>query len=49
MSSDIEVYVAVGERNLLAGQMYSHRQRGSEAASFVYDSRYLAEDRKSVV
>jgi len=43
MSSDIEVYVAVGERNLLAGQMYSHRQRGSEAASFVYDSRYLAD------
>ena len=43
MSGDIEVYVAVGERNLLAGQMYSHRHRGSESASFVYDSRYLAD------
>ena len=43
MSGDIEVYVAVGERNLLAGQMYSHRHRGSESASFVYDNRYLAD------
>jgi serine/threonine-protein kinase HipA len=43
VSGDIEVYVAVGERNLLAGQMYSHRHRGSESASFVYDSRYLAD------
>jgi serine/threonine-protein kinase HipA len=43
VSGDIEVYVAVGERNLLAGQMYSHRHRGSESASFVYDNRYLAD------
>ena len=43
MNGDIEVNVAVGDRNLLAGQMYSHRHRGSESASFVYDSRYLAD------
>ena len=41
--SDIEVHVAVGDRNLLAGQLYSHRHRGSESASFAYDSRYLAD------
>lgn len=43
MSSDIEVFVATGERNLLAGRMYSHRHRGAESASFVYDDRYLAD------
>jgi len=43
VNGDIEVNVAVGDRNLLAGQMYSHRHRGSESASFVYDSRYLAD------
>ncbi len=43
MRSDIEVYVALGERNLLAGRMYPHRRRGSESASFVYDDRYLAD------
>jgi serine/threonine-protein kinase HipA len=40
--SDVEVYVAVGEQNLLAGRMYSHRRRGIESASFVYNDRYLA-------
>lgn len=43
MSSEIEVYVAVGGRNLLAGRMYSHQRRGSESASFAYDDRYLAD------
>jgi serine/threonine-protein kinase HipA len=43
VSGDIEVHVSVGERNLLAGRMYSHRHRGSESASFVYDARYLAD------
>ncbi|MGI8449850.1 MAG: type II toxin-antitoxin system HipA family toxin [Streptosporangiaceae bacterium] len=42
MSSNVEVYVAVGGRNLLAGRMYSHRRRGAESASFVYNDRYLA-------
>lgn len=41
--SDIEVYVAVGEQNLLAGRMYPHRRRGIESASFVYNDRYLAD------
>jgi serine/threonine-protein kinase HipA len=40
--SDVEVYVAVGEQNLLAGRMYPHRRRGIESASFVYSDRYLA-------
>src|SRR5450755_4614964 len=43
VNSDIEVHVALGDRNLLAGRMYSHRRRGSESASFVYDDRYLAD------
>jgi serine/threonine-protein kinase HipA len=42
VSGDVEVHVAVGEVNLLAGQMYTHYHRGSESASFVYDARYLA-------
>ena len=41
--SDVEVYVAVGEQNLLAGRMYPHRRRGIESASFVYNDRYLAD------
>jgi serine/threonine-protein kinase HipA len=43
VSSDAEVFVAVGARNILAGRMYSHPRRGSESASFVYDDRYLAD------
>jgi serine/threonine-protein kinase HipA len=45
VSSDVnvEVYVAVGEKNLLAGRMYPHRRRGSESTSFVYNDRYLAD------
>lgn len=27
----------------MAGRMYSHRRRGSESASFIYDDRYLAD------
>src|SRR5450755_312244 len=42
MSDHVEVYVAVGERNSLAGRMYPHRHRGIESASFVYNDRYLA-------
>jgi serine/threonine-protein kinase HipA len=41
--SDVEVYVAVGEQNLLAGRMYPHQRRGIESASFVYSDRYLAD------
>jgi serine/threonine-protein kinase HipA len=43
VSDDVEVYVAVGEENFLAGRMYPHRRRGIESASFVYNDRYLAD------
>jgi hypothetical protein len=43
MSSEVAVYVAVGDRNLLAGRLYPHRRRGVESASFGYDDRYLAD------
>jgi serine/threonine-protein kinase HipA len=43
MSDEITVYVAVRERNLLAGRLYPHRHRGVESASFAYDDRYLAD------
>jgi serine/threonine-protein kinase HipA len=43
MSDEISVYVAVSERNLLAGRLYPHRHRGVESASFAYDDRYLAD------
>lgn len=42
MTSDIEVFVAVGERNILVGRLYPHHRRGSESASFIYDNKYLA-------
>ena len=42
MTNDIEVFVADGERNILAGRMYPHFRRGSESASFIYDDQYLA-------
>jgi serine/threonine-protein kinase HipA len=43
MNNDIEVYVAVGARNVLAGRLYPHSRRGSESASFIYNDRYLAD------
>lgn len=42
MTDDIEVFVATGKRNILAGRMYPHYRRGSESASFIYVDRYLA-------
>ncbi len=42
MSGEVSVYVAVGQRDLLAGRLYHHRRRGIESQSFVYDDRYLA-------
>jgi serine/threonine-protein kinase HipA len=42
VSDDVEVYVAFGEKNLLAGRMYPHRRRGVKSASFIYNDRYLA-------
>jgi serine/threonine-protein kinase HipA len=43
VSSDIEVYVAVGEEDIPAGRLYPHSRRGSESASFIYNDRYLAD------
>ena len=41
-SDEVSVFVAAGDEDVLAGRMYSHRHRGVESASFVYDSSYLA-------
>ena len=43
MSDDVEVFVAVGDKNVHAGRLYPGRHRGVESASFVYADRYLAE------
>jgi pyrroloquinoline quinone (PQQ) biosynthesis protein C len=44
VSDEISVFVAVGDENVLAGRMYSHRRRGVESTSFVYDDwRRVAE------
>ncbi|SRR5712691_7737520 len=40
--ANIEVFVAIGAQNVLAGRLYPHYRRGSESASFIYDDRYLA-------
>ena len=42
MSSDVLVYVG-GDRDVLAGRLHSHRRRGTESASFIYDDRYLGD------
>ena len=39
VSNDIEVFVADGARNILAGRMYPHFRRGSESASFTITGR----------
>ena len=41
MSSEVAVYVAVGERNLLAGRLQP--DDSGRVASFAYDDRYLAD------
>ena len=43
MTDDIAVYVAVGDKNLLAGRLYPHRRGGIESASFLYNASYLAD------
>jgi serine/threonine-protein kinase HipA len=43
VTDDIAVYVAVGEKNVLAGRLYPHRRGGIESASFLYDASYLAD------
>jgi len=39
----IDVYVAVGKRDLFAGRLYPHHRRGAESASFIYNDGYLAD------
>ncbi|HEY2593465.1 MAG TPA: type II toxin-antitoxin system HipA family toxin [Chloroflexota bacterium] len=43
MTSDIEVFVAAGQRNVRVGRLYPHRRGGTESASFVYADTYLAD------
>lgn len=43
MTSDVEVFVAVGQQNVRAGRLYPHRRGGTESASFVYADTYLAD------
>jgi serine/threonine-protein kinase HipA len=40
--TDVQVYVVIDDQDVLAGTLYAHRRRGSESASFAYDSTYLA-------
>ena len=40
--TDAELWVAMGDEDVLAGQLYSHRRRGAESASFAYAESYLA-------
>ena len=43
MTSAIDVYVAVGKRDLFAGRLYPRHRRGAESASFIYSDGYLAD------
>jgi serine/threonine-protein kinase HipA len=45
VSSEVDVFVAVGDRNVLAGRLYPHWHRGVESASFAYAAKYLADPR----
>lgn len=38
----IDVVVAIGQENVFAGRMFSHRSGGRESASFSYEASYLA-------
>lgn len=40
----IEVVVAIGHEDILAGRLFSHRRGGRESASFAYDASYLARE-----
>jgi len=42
VTSAIDVYVAVGKRDLFVGRLYPHHRRGMESASFIYNDGYLA-------
>lgn len=38
----IDVVVSIGQENVFAGRMFSHRSGGRESASFSYEASYLA-------
>ncbi len=40
--AEVEVVVAMGDEDVLAGRLWPHRARGTESATFSYDSSYLA-------
>lgn len=42
MATPIDIYVQIGSQELLAGRLWSHRRRGAESMTFVYDDAYLA-------
>ena len=42
MNSDVLVYANLAGQDVLSGRLNSHRRRGTESATFVYDDRYLA-------
>jgi serine/threonine-protein kinase HipA len=40
--TEVQVYVSIDGRDVLAGTLYSHRRRATESATFTYASEYLA-------
>lgn len=42
MSDVVSVFVGADDESVPAGQMHSHRHRGVESTSFIYDTRFLA-------
>lgn len=38
---EVHVGVVVGNEELIAGRLWSHRGRGVESATFAYDAQYL--------
>jgi serine/threonine-protein kinase HipA len=41
--SEIDVFVSIANRDVLAGRLFAHHRRGTESATFTYDSGYLAD------
>jgi serine/threonine-protein kinase HipA len=39
---DVQVHVALGGEDALAGTLYSHRRHGTESATFTYDGGYFS-------
>ena len=40
--TEVQVYVSIDGRDVLAGTLYAHRRRATESATFTYASEYLA-------